>query len=134
MSRNTSSNTGAAGCGYLIVLILIGWAVVALLPYILAGAAACLLAWLLIHFYREAWMIVRWTGELLVWSTVGTFMVAHWLVFHICAWINRRCQIPVLSASATRNKPASSSNPQPTPGLASPPPSGWKLKNRVGPP
>ena len=134
MSRNTSSNTGAAGCGYLIVLVLIGWAVVAMLPYILAGATACFAVWLLIRFHREAWMVLRWAGDLLAWITVGAFMVARWLVFHICAWINRRCQIPVLPAPATQNKPASSSNPQLPAGLASPPPSGWKLKNRSDPP
>ena len=135
MSRNTSSNTGAAGCGYLIVLALIGWVVVTILPYIIMGAAACFTVWLLVRFHREAWMVLRWAGDLLVWTVVAVFMAARWAAFHACAWINRRCQIPVLPASATRNKSASSSNPQPTPTLAPPPqPSGWKLKNRSDPP
>jgi hypothetical protein len=134
MSRNTSSNTGAAGCGYLIALVAIGWVVVVMLPYILMGAAACFIVWLLVRFHREAWMVLQWVGDLLVWITVAVFMAARWLVFHACAWINRRCQIPVLPASATRSKPAPPPNPQPPPSIAAPPPSGWKLKPRVGPP
>jgi uncharacterized membrane protein len=131
MSRNTSSNTGSAGCGYLLVLALIGWAVVAILPDNLLGAAACLLVWLRVRYHREAWMVLQWAGDLLAWTVVGAFMIARWLVFHVCAWINRHCRVPVLPAPATQ---AISAPPHPPPNLSSPPATGWKLKNRGGSP
>ena len=134
MSRNTSSNNGAAGCGYLIVLALIGWAVVALLPYIIMGAAACLLAWLLVRYHREAWMVLQWAGDILAWTTVGAFTVAKWIAWHASDWIARRCQHP----------PAAMAPPLALPPLQKPSPvakaiqvrthPGWKLKNRGDPP
>lgn len=64
MHKQPRSNAPSA-VGHLLFLTLVGWLVIAILPYVIAGAIACLAVWLLVRFHREILAVICWCGRLL---------------------------------------------------------------------